>query len=141
MKCLLALACLLYAYKPDPSLLVLDKDLKKPVHTANRFTATQYLQHCFPVYAAETSDIIAATDNVVKKLDDEPACHRMDTITAAHTTFLLIQDCDPTPAVSVILMTTVEESQTTFGFTVVSKEENRRKAQQKLLDFAAYLDQ
>jgi hypothetical protein len=141
MKILFALVCLLFSFQPDPSLLVLDKNLKKPVLSATGFTTAQYLQHCFPVYAAEAEAIIAAIDNVVKKMDKEPVCYSVDTITTGHTVFILTQDCEPVPNYSITITTTVEESQTSYGFSIVKNEENRRKAQQKLLHFATYLAQ
>lgn len=141
MKFFFALACLLFSYKPDPSLLVLDKDLKKPVQAVTGFTTAQYLQHCFPVYASEAEAIVAAADKVVKLMEKETVCHRIDTVATAHTMFLLMRNCDENPNYSVVMITNLKESQTSYGFTIVRKEENRRKAQQKLLDVATYLAQ
>lgn len=139
MKIIFALAGLLFSYKPDPSLLVLDKSLNKPVQAATGFTTAQYLQHCFPVYASEAEAIVAATDKIVKLMEKEPVCYHVDTVATAHTMFLLMKDCDGNPNYSVVMITNLEESQTSYGFTIVRKEESRRKAQQKLLDVATYL--
>lgn len=141
MKILLALAFLLFSHKPDPSLLVLDKNLKKPVHTAIGFTTAQYLQHCFPVYASEAEALTEAIDKVVKLMEKGPVCYRIDTVATKHTMFLLMQDCGERPNYSVVMITNLEESQTSYGFTIVRNEESRRKAQQKLLDVATYLAQ
>jgi hypothetical protein len=141
MKTSFVLACLLFFLQPDPPLLVLDKNLKKPIHSATAFTTAQYLQHCFPIYASEAEAIVAATDKVVKLIEKELVCHRMDTVATAHTLFLVKQDCAPNPTYSVTVITTIEESHTSYGFKIVREEENRRKAQQKLLDFATYLAQ
>jgi hypothetical protein len=141
MKLFLALACLLFSYKPNPSLLVLDKSLKKPVQAATDFTTAHYQQHRFPVYASEAEAVIAATDKVVRLMEREAVCYRVDTITSGHTSFLLMQDCDIAPNFTVMMITNIEESQTSFGFALVRNEENKRKVQQKLLDFATYLAQ
>ena len=141
MNILFALASLLLFSTPDPSFLVLDKSLKKPVHTASEFSTAQYKEHRFPVYAAEKAAIIAATDKLVKLMDREPVCYQFDTVVAGHTSFLLIQDCGSSHTFSVMMITQVEESQTAFGFGLVRDENNKRKAQQKLLDFATYLAQ
>lgn len=139
MKPLIVLACLLLSFQPDPSLLVLDKDLRKPVHESAGFSTAQYQQHCFPVYAAEREVIIEATDKLVRLMERGPGCFQADTVTAGHTMFLLREDCEIIPSFSVLMITTIEESQTSFGFTLVKEEVNRRRAQQKLLDFATYL--
>lgn len=139
MKILFALASLLLFSKPDPSFLVVDKNFKKPVQAASDFTTAEYKQHCFPVYASETPAIIAATDKLVRLMDREPVCYQFDTVVAGHTTFLLIQDCGLAHHYSVMMITNVEEHQTSFGFALVRDEESKRKAQQKLLDFATYL--
>lgn len=139
MKFLTAIVSLLFLQPTDPSLLVLDKALQKPVAATNIFTPAEYQQHYFPVYASEAAAIIEAADTVVKRMERVPACFQTDTVTAGHTTFLLLQDCGMGPNYSVILITSLEESGTSFGFAIVNEEANRRKAQQKLLDFATYL--
>ena len=141
MKIIFALASLLLFTKPDPSFFVLDKSLKKPVQSASDFTTADYKQHSFPVYASETAAIIAATDKVVKLMDKDPVCYQFDTVTTGHTTFLLMQDCGVKHNYSVMMITNIEEHQTTFGFALVKNEDSKRKAQQKLLDFATYLAQ
>jgi hypothetical protein len=143
MKCFIAVAFLLISGRPATSLLLLDINLKKPVQQVTGFTMTQYLQQRFPIYASEVEAIIDATDKVVKQMDREPHCNQMDTVATAHSMFLLTKSCEGGQnfTVTVVLVTKVEESQTSFGFKLVKNEMNKRKAQQKLLDFATYLAQ
>jgi hypothetical protein len=141
MNYLMAFALLLLSSPSAPPLLVLDINMKKPVHHATEFTSEQYLQRSFPVYANEAGAIIDAADQVVKLMDQEPLCHHVDTVATAHTRFLLTKSCEGGQNYSVMMLTTVDESQITFGVTLVKNETSRRKAQQKVLDMATYLAQ
>jgi hypothetical protein len=134
-----AVGVLLYA-TPDPSLLVLDKQLKKPIHATSEFTTTHYLQQFFPVYEAEVEALLQATDIAVKRME-KTVCYSVDTIATPHTTILVKTECDNVRKISVTVITRIEETNTAFGYNLVEKEENKRKAQQKLLHFATYLDQ
>lgn len=138
MKLFLLVTGLFFFNNHEPSLLILDKNLKKPIQSATSFTPEQYMQSCFPVYEKDVEAIIQAADMVVKRMENV-SCHAVDTITAAHTRLLLISDCETIQTFSIVLITDITEGNTAFGYTLVAKEENRRKAQQKLLDFATYL--
>lgn len=139
MKLLLLLLLLFASGKPTDPLLLLDTTLRKPAQPATEFSSVQYLQHHFPVYAAELQELIQAADKAVKEIASETSCYRIDTVATAHSMFLITKDCDPYQNISVMLLTRIDETGTTYGYNLVSKEENRRRAQQKVLDFAAYL--
>jgi hypothetical protein len=119
---------------------VVDKNLRKPPEYTNTFTAQHYLQRGFPVYTADTEAIINATDIAVKKLESNVSCNTIDTITVAHTTFLLETTCEGPRKIKVTLITRIEETQTSYSFKLVRHETDIRKAQRKLLDFAAYIN-
>ena len=140
MKVLLAVCCLLL-FKWDESLLVLDKNFKKPVQKATAFTTEQYLQQCFPVYVADVPSIIRSADLAVKLLDKQLPCNFSDTVTSAHTTIVILTDCEEVPGISIFIYTTIKETATSYSFALVSRENNWRRAQQKLLHFATYIDQ
>jgi hypothetical protein len=139
MKTLLLLLLPIFLAKPSTPLLLLDTTLRKPAQPAMDFSSVQYLQHQFPVYAADVQALVQAADKVVKEMEGEPTCHRIDTVATAHSTFLLVKDCTPLQSISVMLLTKIEETGTTYGYNLVVREENRRKAQQKVLDFATYI--
>ena len=141
MKMILLLASLLIWDKPTAPLLLVDTELKKPAKQVDTFTTEQYLQRGFPVYASDVDALIDAADKVVRQIETAPECYRIDTIPTAHSVFYLVRDCDQGRHITVSLVTTVEESGTSYGFTIVKREMDRRKAQQKLLDFAMYLNQ
>jgi hypothetical protein len=141
MKTLLLLVLLLLSGKPSTSLLLLDTTLRKPAQPATGFTPGQYLQHHFPVYTAEVQELVEAADKVVKEIERDLFCHDIDTIATAHSMFLLVKDCKPVQNVSVMLLTKIEETGITYGYNLIAREENRRKAQQKVLDFATYMAQ
>ncbi len=139
MKTLVLLLLLCATGKPSTSLLLLDTTLRKPAQPATEFSANQYLKHHFPVYAAEVEALSNAADELVKKMEREPDCHRIDTVATAHSTLLLLKDCNPLQTFSVMLLTRIEETGVTYGYNLIHQEENRRRAQQRLLDFAAYM--
>jgi hypothetical protein len=141
MKTLLLLLLPLFSATPSTPLLLLDTTMRKPAKPAAEFSSVQYLQHHFPVYAEDVPDLVQAADKVVKEMEKEPSCHRIDTVATAHSLFLLVKDCNPVQNISVMLLTKIEETGTTYGYNLVAKEENRRKAQQKVLDFATYMAQ
>ena len=141
MKTLLLFTCLLTYHHPDTVLLVVDKQLKKPLQETNRFTLETYLQQSFQVYAAEKEAVIEAVDRAVKWMDMENECFVLDSFRTAHTTIVVSTDCVNRTRYTLMLLTRLEESQNTYSFAIADGEENKRKAQQQLLDFATYLDQ
>jgi hypothetical protein len=141
MKLLLAALSLLFLQQPNDPLLVVDKDLKKPLAHASEFTTQLYLQRLFPVYEADVQAIVETTDNAVKWIDKEKACSSATKLTAARTTFLIEVSCEESRKINVVLVTQVKETNTSFSFALTRNEEDLRKVQRKLLDFATYLDQ
>lgn len=141
MKLLLAALSLLFLRPSNEPLLVVDKDLKKPPAHASEFTTQQYLQRLFPVYEADVQAVVETTDKAVKWIDKEQACHSSTKLTAARTTFLLEVSCKENRKINVVLVTQVEETNTSFSFALARNEEDLRKVQRKLLDFATYLEQ
>jgi hypothetical protein len=141
MKLLFALFYLFFFNRPADPMLVIDKDLKKPVTMTNTFTSEQYLQRTFPVYAHDVSTVVDATDKAVKWIDREQTCNSATKITAAHTSFLINITCEEFKKISVTLITQMDESNTSYSFPLIRNEEDLRKAQRRLLDFATYLEQ
>lgn len=134
-------ACLtLLLVHTSPAYLVLDRDLKKPpVHTSS-FTTEQYLQRGFPVYVADVEAVTEAIDRAVKAIDKSSACNGVETIFAAHTIIRIFRKCEEDERFDVMMITKVEEEQTSFSFAVVLQEADIRKAQRKLLDIAMYMN-
>lgn len=142
MKLLILLFGYLSFYDSPQQLLILDQKLKKPIRTATDFNAVQFMQNNFPVYAADVNDVIRATDKTVKYLDKIKTCFTCDTITAARTMFIIKTDClEGIENITVMVVTAMEESKSSFGFSISARETNKRKAQQNLLNFAAYLQE
>lgn len=139
MKLLIAFFSLLLVHA-SPAYLLVDKDLKKPVVHAEEFTTEQYLQRNFPVYAADVNAITDATDLAVRAIDKYAACKTLNTIVAAHTTFLIEKECEGSGRISVTLITEIENNHTSYSFALVRDESDIRKVQRKLLDFATYIN-
>jgi hypothetical protein len=141
MKLLVAVFPLLLFTSATDTLLIVDKDLRKPVGHTNNFTTQLYLQRNFPVYASETTAIIEATDKAVRWIESEQPCQARTEIKAGHTTITIQVFCDGGKKINLTLMTEVEESQTSFSFALARNEYDLRKAQRRLLDFATYISQ
>lgn len=141
MKLLLAALSLLFLQHPNEPLLVVDKDLKKPPAHASEFTTQLYLQRLFPVYEADVQGVVETTDKAVKWIDKEQSCHSATRLTAARTTFLIEVSCEESRKINVVLVTQVEETNTSYSFALARNEDDLRKVQRKLLDFATYLEQ
>lgn len=122
---------LFFAGHSSTPLLLLDTALREPAQRAAEFSSVQYLQHHFPVYAAELPELIVAADKVVKEMDKEPLCHRIDTVATAHSMFLLLKDCNPTQSISVVLLTKIEETGTTIKQHPFTATSNLCSLQQK----------
>lgn len=139
MKLLFALLALWLA-TTNPTYLVVDRNLKKPVAYSASFTTAQYLQQTFPVYKADVEAVVDAVDQALKVVEKPVTAQMQDTITAAHTTFLIRKYVGIPTAVDVVLLTTVSEIHTSFSFSLVRQETDLRSVQRRLLDFATYLN-
>lgn len=140
MKFLFAALCLVLNGTPSP-LTIVDKRMKKPLKPATEYTTQDYMQHTFPIYTAEKEALVAAADKAAKWIEGAGTCYTIDTIETAHTQFRLLSDCKEGMSVSVTVFTQVAETATTYSFRLVENETDKRKAQQRLLDFATYIDQ
>lgn len=140
MKQLFLLLSLCVFSKPPATLLVVDKDLKKPARYTTEFTSELYLKRNFPVYATETAILAAAATKAAKELEAGSPCPLSSTLTAAHTRLLVSSDCNDYRKISVTLVTEVAETNTSYSFVLVRDEESIRHVQRKLLDLATYLN-
>lgn len=140
MKLLLTAVCMLFTSVSTP-LMILDKNLKKPVRAATEFSVQDYQQHTFPIYTADKEAIIAAADEAARWIEQVNACYTLDSIETPHTRFIVSTDCKNGLSVSVTLMTEVAETRTAYSFALVKFEGDKRKAQQRLMDFATYINQ
>jgi len=141
MKLLIAFFSLLLLNNPAETLLVVDKDLKKPLGHTNEFTLALYLQRSFPVYASDVPVIVATIDKAVKTLDKGQPCQQVVKLAAEHTSISIAIDCEDTRKISVNLITEITEVNTSYSYTLVRNEMDSRKVQRRLLDFATYLTQ
>jgi len=138
MKLLLVLYSLLLAHV-NPPLLVVDRNLKKPLGYTATFSTQQYLQQTFPVYKADVDGVLNAVDQAVKAVEKNAEMETHDTISAGHTTLLIRKNVAGTADIEVVLLTNVDEIHTSFSFALVRLEPDVRKVQRRLLDFATYL--
>lgn len=140
MKLLIAALCVVFTGTTN-HLLIVDKNMKKPLKPATEFSTQDFMQHNFPVYTADKEAIIAAADKAAKWIAQAEGCQITDTVQTPHTFFVVATDCEEGRAVSVRLFTRVAETATIYSFDLVEHEPNRRKAQQRLMAFATYINQ
>jgi hypothetical protein len=141
MKLLFVFVATLLSHLPPSTLLVIDKDMRKPPSQTTEFSTALYMQRNFPLYAADVPVLVEAIDEAVKEVDKLTPCAPADTINAAHTTILIRKDCEAKGNINVTLITEVVEMQTSYSFSLVKGEDDVRKAQRRLLDFATYISQ
>lgn len=139
MKLLIVLAGIFLFHKPAPTLLIIDRELKKPWQPATEFTTQQYMQNGFPIYASDLDALEKAANKAAIQIGQGMICYSTDTVKTSRSGFLLHIDCHPMKTITVILQTFIPEKDITYNFSLVTKEASQRKAQQKLLDFATYL--
>lgn len=135
MKLLILL--ITFAFTNPPGILMIDIDLKKEIKTAEEFTIDDYFQKNFPVYAEDIQAVIDGAEKIAKSIDRNEQCEY--SINANHTVIYLKKNCDTDQSFSVRFVTKLNEQKTYFDFELVRKEKDRRAAQKRLLDFAAYL--
>lgn len=140
MKLLFAALLVVCNGTPSP-LMIVDKNMKKPLKPVMEYTTQDYMQRTFPIYTNDKSAIITAADKVAKWIEQTESCHAVDSIFTPHTTFVVSTDCNGGRNVSVRLFTQIAETATTYCFTLVEFETDKRKAQERLMDFATYIDQ
>ncbi|MBB1283740.1 hypothetical protein HRH25_05075 [Flavisolibacter sp. BT320] len=140
MKVLFAALFVAFHSTPTP-LMIVDKNMKKPLKAVTEYTTQDYMRRTFPIYTADKSAIIAASDKAAKWIEQAESCNTADSIYTPHTLFVLSTDCNGGPNVTVRLYTQVAETATTYSFTLIENETDKRKAQERLMDFATYIDQ
>jgi hypothetical protein len=140
MKLLVIAACIFFNSAPS-HLMVLDKNLKKPIRAANEFSIQDYMHRNFPIYATDKEAIIMAADQAAKWIEQVQPCYTADSIQTPNSFFVVVTDCEEGMAYSVRLFTRVAENATVYSFTLVENEPSKRKAQQRLMDFATYINQ
>lgn len=136
MKSILLLLTL-SAFTYSPGILLIDIEMKNDIKTAEKFTIEDCIKKSFPVYAEDIKAVIEATEKTAKTIDRNDQCEY--SINANHTTIYLKKDCKKAQGFSVRFVTKLENEKTYFDFELVRNETDRRVAQQRLLDFAAYL--
>ncbi|RYZ52869.1 MAG: hypothetical protein EOO14_16170 [Chitinophagaceae bacterium] len=138
MKLFIVALSLFLTGAPTP-LIVVDKALKKPLQSVAVYTTQDYLKGTFPIYTAERDALVAAADKVAKWIERTEACYSIDSIRTEHTLFRLLSDCEGGLNVTVTMFTEIAETATTYSFILLKNEGDKRKAQEKLMDFATYI--
>ena len=139
MKLLIAFFTLLLS-QVNPSYLVVDRDLKKPVSHASSFSTEQYLQRTFPVYARDVKEIEDAIDLAVKAVEKKNEVDIYDSIQAAHTTIVIAKRIMGSQNIDITFVTKLDETNMSYSFALVRQEDDTRRVQRRLLDFAMYLN-
>lgn len=139
MKLLFVALCLVLSGTPGP-LAIVDKNMKKPLKPVSAYTTGDYLQHTFPIYTAERAALVAAADKAAKWIEKAGSCYTTGSIQTDHSVFSITFDCEGGMNVSVIIFTEIAETATTYSFRLVENETDKRKAQERLMDFATYID-
>jgi len=121
----------------SPGILVIDIGMKHEIKATEDFTIEDYFKKSFPVYADDITAVINATEKIARSIDRNTAC--VDTVYANRTMVYMKKNCDGDQSISVRFVTKMEDKNMYFDFELVRKETDRRLAQQRLLDFAAYL--
>ena len=139
MKLLGMLLSLVLANPSQPTISLIDKNLKKPIGQTHDFNVENYVQRLFPVYADDVSTVAATVDDVVRLIGRDRD-FSWDTVRANHSYFILNTEVvDYDKVITIRLGTSVEAIRMSFDFELVKMECDIRKAQRKLLDFADYL--
>ena len=125
-----------FAFNHSPSIFMIDTGMKAEKKTTEDFTLDDYFKRSFPVYVDDINAVIEGAEKIAKAIDRNDRCEY--SIDANHTTIYLKKDCENTQAFSVRFVTRLENKKMSFDFELF-RNENRRQAQQRLLDFAAYL--
>jgi len=136
MKSILLLLAL-SAFTYSPGILLIDIEMKNDIKTTEKFTIEDCFKKSFPVYVEDIKAVIEAAEEMARTIDRNDLCDF--SIKANHTTINLKKDCKKTQGFSVHFVTKLENEKTYFDFELIRNEKDRRLAQQRLLDFAAYL--
>ncbi len=138
MQVLFWLLSLSIIQAPPDRFIVIDMNLTQPANEEADFTIDNYFKRKFPIKSGDIKSVIAAADKAAKLLDSKKT-FTIDTLLNGQTTFIICANDDEFKTVSARLITVLEGSNISFAFELLRKEDDRRKAQRKLLDFAAYL--
>lgn len=137
MKFLLLLFCFGFANHTPTPMLLIDKNLKKPAQISESFSLELYFKNTFPIYASDVNVVSDGAEKVAKKIYQGIGCYTTDSIMANRSLFIIHTECDRGKEVTVRLVTKMDEA--TIDCVLLNKESNMRKAQEKLLNFSAYL--
>ncbi|HZH66378.1 MAG TPA: hypothetical protein VEY10_15905 [Flavisolibacter sp.] len=140
MQILIWLLSLSFISAPPARLTVIDTNLVHPVTEEEDFTVDSYFKRKFPINSVDLKPVIAAAEKASKLLDSKKV-FTSDTLLQGGTTFIITSNNDQYKTITVRLITVLEESRISFSFNLLTEEGDRRKAQRKLADFGAYLQQ
>jgi hypothetical protein len=140
MQILTWLLSLAFLASPPGLLTVIDMNLVQPVTEEKDFTVDSYFKRKFPINSVDIKPVIAAAEKAAKLLDSKKV-FTSDTLLQGGTTFIIKVNDDEYKTITVRLITTLEGGGVTFAFDLLKEVEDRRKAQRKLADFGAYLQQ
>ncbi|HEX8315089.1 MAG TPA: hypothetical protein VF609_08855 [Flavisolibacter sp.] len=138
MKLLIFLLSLCSISGTASKLALIDRKLEQPVQYADDFAFDQYINKTFPVYVQDVPAVIEGAEKAAKKIERGIDCNEYDTVNANHTRFIIYSDCKNYKSVSVRIVTTIKEQNVWCDFELIRKED-KRKAQQHLLNFSTYL--
>jgi hypothetical protein len=140
MQTLIWLLSLSFINTPLGGLTVIDMNLVQPVTEETNFMMDSYFKRKFPINSVDLKAVIAASEKAARLLDSKKV-FTTDTLLKAGTTFIINTNEDVNKTITVRLITALEGGSVSFSFDLVKREVNRRKAQRKLADFGAYLQQ
>ena len=140
MQILIWLLSLSFISAPPAQLTVIDMNLVQPVTEEKDFTVDSYFKRKFPINSVDLKPVIAAAEKAARLLDSKKV-FTTDTLLQGGTTFIITTNNDKYKTITVRLITALEESRVSFSFNLLTEVADRRKAQQKLVEFGAYLQQ
>lgn len=139
MKIIAFLLSLCLLKSSPEKLTVIDMNLVKPPGYATEFAVDSYFKRRFPIHTSDLKDVIEATEKAAKLIDKKKDFISDTLLLSTQTTLVISASADKNKIITVRLITTLEGGSLSFNFDLVRNEDNQRKAQRRLLDFATYL--
>lgn len=133
--CLLALALL---HAPSERLTVIDMNLVQPLREVSEFGVDSYFKRQFPIHSTDVQAVATAAKSAAKLLDSKKD-FGTDSLLRGATAFVIAINFDEGKTITVRITTFLEHDKAVFSFDLLRREGDRRKAQRKLIEFAAYL--
>ncbi|HET7896772.1 MAG TPA: hypothetical protein VFL47_03865, partial [Flavisolibacter sp.] len=88
----------------------------------------------------DVNEIEEAIDRAVKAVEKNEEAEIYDSIQAAHTTIVIAKRIMGSRNIDITLVTKLEETGVSYSFALVRQEDDTRRVQRRLLDFAMYMN-